>query len=107
MTVHRTGEDDTAPARPPGPHTSDRDGHAMGDQRNANETSVHRPARAATSEPRLSYDDHPLVAMLGAAVRREKLDGAAESRALVAFRVARDAGAHRARTRRRDDWRPR
>ncbi|WP_411152817.1 hypothetical protein [Streptomyces sp. A30] len=30
-----------------------------------------------------------------------------EQRAVAAFRSARDAGAHRARTRRRDDWRPR
>ncbi|MEU1191609.1 hypothetical protein [Streptomyces sp. NPDC005859] len=30
-----------------------------------------------------------------------------ERRAVAAFRAARDAGAHRARTRRRDDWRPR
>lgn len=45
--------------------------------------------------------------MLGAAILAEKTDGEAERRALEAFRVARDAGAHRARTRRRDDWRPR
>ncbi|MEU9911791.1 hypothetical protein [Streptomyces sp. NPDC051001] len=30
-----------------------------------------------------------------------------ERQAVAAFRAARDAGAHRARTRRRDDWRPR
>lgn len=30
-----------------------------------------------------------------------------ERRAVAAFRAARDAGAHRTRTRRRDDWRPR
>ncbi|MGW5134552.1 hypothetical protein [Streptomyces sp. NPDC004135] len=30
----------------------------------------------------------------------------AERRAVAAFRTARDAGAHRARTRRRDDWQP-
>ncbi|MFI8530622.1 hypothetical protein ACIGMX_10260 [Streptomyces aquilus] len=30
-----------------------------------------------------------------------------EQRAVAAFRAARDGGAHRARTRRRDDWRPR
>ncbi|MFF1443879.1 hypothetical protein [Streptomyces sp. NPDC058295] len=33
--------------------------------------------------------------------------GDGERRAVAAFRAARDAGAHRARTRRRDDWRPR
>ncbi|MEU5535088.1 hypothetical protein [Streptomyces sp. NPDC020362] len=35
------------------------------------------------------------------------VDPAAERRAVTAFRTARDRGAHRARTRRRDDWRPR
>lgn len=34
-------------------------------------------------------------------------DGAGERQAVAAFRAARDAGAHRARTRHRDDWRPR
>lgn len=34
-------------------------------------------------------------------------DTEGERRAVAAFRAARDAGAHRARTRRRDDWRPR
>ncbi|MFD7936316.1 hypothetical protein ACFV4T_17590 [Streptomyces sp. NPDC059755] len=33
--------------------------------------------------------------------------GDGERRAVAAFRAARDAGAHKARTRRRDDWRPR
>ncbi|SNX63559.1 hypothetical protein SAMN06272735_5369 [Streptomyces sp. TLI_55] len=32
--------------------------------------------------------------------------GDGEQRAVAAFRAARDGGAHRARTRRRDDWRP-
>ncbi|MER6471345.1 hypothetical protein [Streptomyces collinus] len=34
-------------------------------------------------------------------------DAGAEERAVAAFRTARDSGAHEARTRRRDDWRPR
>ncbi|MFE7933504.1 hypothetical protein ACFU6S_33245 [Streptomyces sp. NPDC057456] len=34
-------------------------------------------------------------------------DSDGERRAVAAFRAARDAGAHKARTRRRDDWRPR
>lgn len=34
-------------------------------------------------------------------------DSDGERRAVAAFRAARDAGAHQARTRRRDDWRPR
>ncbi|MET8942149.1 hypothetical protein ABZX30_00765 [Streptomyces sp. NPDC004542] len=45
--------------------------------------------------------------LLGAALRPRGVDAEAERRAAEAFRVARDAGAQRARTRRRDDWRPR
>ena len=45
--------------------------------------------------------------LLAAAIRSGDPDGEGERRALVAFRAARDAGAHLARTRRRDDWRPR
>jgi hypothetical protein len=54
-----------------------------------------------------------LETLLAAAVRedvalREKHAGSeGEQRAIAAFLAARDAGAHRARTRRRDDWRPR
>lgn len=63
----------------------------------------------ATPEPKPSYDPQrpPFEALLAAAIRGEKSEGEAERRAVEAFRVARDAGAHRARTRRRDDWRPR
>lgn len=46
-------------------------------------------------------------ALLGAALRVDRVDAEAEQRAVAAFRAARDAGTHRARTRRRDDWRPR
>ncbi|NEA99785.1 hypothetical protein [Streptomyces sp. SID13726] len=60
-----------------------------------------------TAHDESAYDDSPLAAMLGAAIRGERPDGEAERRVLGAFRAARDAGAHRARTRRRDDWRPR
>ncbi|MGW7254157.1 hypothetical protein [Streptomyces sp. NPDC054834] len=45
--------------------------------------------------------------LLGAALRPHGVDAEAERRAAEAFRGARDAGALRARTRRRDDWRPR
>ncbi|SDM99185.1 hypothetical protein SAMN04487981_103183 [Streptomyces sp. cf386] len=49
-----------------------------------------------------------LEALLSAAVLRgHPVDTEGEQRAVAAFRAARDAGAHRARTRRRDDWRPR
>ncbi|MFF4061644.1 hypothetical protein ACFYZ8_40160 [Streptomyces sp. NPDC001668] len=75
-------------------------------------------APADTAAPRPPYDDTtpvrkqpqdggPLETLLAAAIREGKCDGEAEQRAVAAFRVARDAGAHRARTRRRDDWRPR
>ncbi|MEU3946160.1 hypothetical protein [Streptomyces sp. NPDC029526] len=48
-------------------------------------------------------------ALLAAALTGDGTDTGAEERALAAFRTARDTGAHgaRARTRRRDDWRPR
>lgn len=46
-------------------------------------------------------------ALLGEAVRPGALDAEAQRRAVAAFRSARDEGGHRARTRRRDDWRPR
>lgn len=47
------------------------------------------------------------AALLGAVMRDGGMDAEAERQALAAFRAARDAGAHRARTRRRDDWRAR
>lgn len=55
--------------------------------------------------------EDPAVEVLLAAVRRRVVsDAGAEARAVAAFRAARDAGAHAvrpARSRRRDDWRPR
>ncbi|WP_344390107.1 hypothetical protein [Streptomyces vastus] len=50
-------------------------------------------------------DDAALQTVLAAAVLTSDLDPEAEQRAVAAFRAARGAGAHRARTRRRDDWR--
>ncbi|MFI8302374.1 hypothetical protein ACIF80_02765 [Streptomyces sp. NPDC085927] len=47
-----------------------------------------------------------LEALLAEALAQGAADGASEQRAVAAFREARDAGAHRTRTRRRDDWRP-
>ncbi|MFF8941043.1 hypothetical protein ACF1A5_01970 [Streptomyces sp. NPDC014864] len=44
-------------------------------------------------------------ALLAAVLRGSVLDAEAEQRAVVAFRAARDTGAHGARSRRRDDWR--
>ncbi|MFF0161612.1 hypothetical protein ACFYRY_29325 [Streptomyces sp. NPDC005263] len=55
--------------------------------------------------PRDGRDAAALETMLGAAIRAVEPDPAAEQRAVAAFRTAHGAGAHRARTRRRDDWR--
>ncbi|MFF4035337.1 hypothetical protein ACFYZ2_37315 [Streptomyces sviceus] len=104
--------------------TSDRDGHGMGDERSGGAPGRWhaRPAKAvrgrargdgAVSGREQSYDrESPsggstLEALLAAAIGGEKCEDEAERRAVAAFRAARDAGAHRARTRRRDDWRPR
>jgi len=65
------------------------------------------PYRDTPPAPKPSYDRVRLEAVLGAAILGGKADAEGERRAVDAFRVARDAGAHRARTRRRDDWRPR
>ncbi|MEU7304664.1 hypothetical protein [Streptomyces sp. NPDC007206] len=60
------------------------------------------------SGPSGAQDAAALEAVLGAALRPDRLDPEAEQRALAAFRAAgHQAGAPRARTRRRDDWRPR
>ncbi|WP_326665164.1 hypothetical protein [Streptomyces canus] len=73
----------------------------MGDERSGDAPG----RRHARTEETLR--DSPLEALFAAALRGEKSDGEAELRAVAAFRAARDTGAHRARTRRRDDWRPR
>ncbi|MFF7792130.1 hypothetical protein [Streptomyces sp. NPDC007991] len=52
-------------------------------------------------------DEAELEALLVAALVRDGIDAEAEQRAVAAFVAARDAGAYGARTRRRDDWRPR
>ncbi|MGW3666839.1 hypothetical protein [Streptomyces sp. NPDC005141] len=48
-----------------------------------------------------------LETRLAAAIRGRADGTEAEAHAVAAFRAARDGGAHGARTRRRDDWRPR
>ncbi|MEV5343844.1 hypothetical protein AB0K93_36090 [Streptomyces sp. NPDC052676] len=67
--------------------------------------------RGAVSDPRgpgdLDLDEAGMRELLAAVLRDERSDAEGETRAVAAFRAARDAGAHRARTRRRDDWRPR
>ncbi|MFJ3305892.1 hypothetical protein ACIPSA_22740 [Streptomyces sp. NPDC086549] len=52
------------------------------------------------------HDTAALESVLAAAMRAGDLDPQAEQRAVAAFRAAHSAGAHRARTRRRDNWRP-
>ncbi|MFF9220453.1 hypothetical protein [Streptomyces viridosporus] len=52
-------------------------------------------------------DAPALESLLAAALVRDSVDAGAEQRAVAAFRAAREAGGHGARTRRRDDWRPR
>ncbi|WP_405880162.1 hypothetical protein OG762_16880 [Streptomyces sp. NBC_01136] len=61
---------------------------------------VVHPASPASDEPALE-------ALLAAAMRGHADDADAEAQAVAAFRAARDSGAHAARSRRRDDWRPR
>ncbi|WP_432058715.1 hypothetical protein [Streptomyces sp. bgisy022] len=76
-----------------------------------------RPA-GAPPQPDAPHSDAPVAAgsrpvpagveaLLAAALTGDGADTGAEQRAVAAFRTARDAGGHRARTRRRDDWRPR
>jgi hypothetical protein len=59
----------------------------------------------AASGPWQVRDAAALETALAAALRGGDLDPEAERQALAAFRAARAEGAHRARTRRRDDWR--
>ncbi|MER6077634.1 hypothetical protein [Streptomyces sp. NPDC001833] len=51
-------------------------------------------------------DADVLETVLATAIRADEIAPDAEQRAVAAFRAAHFAGAHRARTRRRDDWRP-
>ncbi|WP_316760511.1 hypothetical protein [Streptomyces herbicida] len=59
----------------------------------------------AVSESWDAYDSATLESVLAAAIRADVLEPEAEQRALAAFRAVRAGGTHRARTRRRDDWR--
>nr|WSY52291.1 hypothetical protein OG999_20655 [Streptomyces sp. NBC_00886] len=74
-------------------------GERQSDGGNPGHPRVH--SGAAVSE------DSRLAALLGTALREGAVDAEAAQRAVAAFRVARDSGTHAARTRRRDDWRPR
>ncbi|MER8222349.1 hypothetical protein ABTZ58_17525 [Streptomyces sp. NPDC094143] len=89
---------DSAHTRRAVPDTGERPaGHA----RTAGPGSPGRPG----SSPALREAE--LEALLAAVLIRDGIDAEAEQRAVAAFRAARDAGAHRAGTRRRDDWRSR
>ncbi|WP_367321194.1 hypothetical protein [Streptomyces sp. HUAS ZL42] len=83
----------------------------MGDRLSGGGATGRRRAQLgdAMSGPRGLGDEAGLEALLAAAMRGDGIDPEAEGRAVAAFRAARDAGAHHApaRTRRRDDWRPR
>ncbi|MFI2201823.1 hypothetical protein ACH47Z_13825 [Streptomyces sp. NPDC020192] len=64
-----------------------------------------REPDGALSGPRYGHDGATLETVLAAAIRGGDVDPRAKQRAVAAFLAARDTGAHRARTRRRDDWR--
>ncbi|CAL9473127.1 hypothetical protein SUDANB105_02862 [Streptomyces sp. enrichment culture] len=66
---------------------------------------AHHPGTSASGP--LDEDTGRLEAWLAATMRTNGVDAEAEGRAVAAFRVARETGARRPRTRRRDDWRPR
>ncbi|MER6309536.1 hypothetical protein [Streptomyces sp. NPDC001657] len=62
----------------------------------------------SVSGPPDAHDSATLETVLGAAIRTHRPDPEAEQRALAAFRAAgHGTDGRRARTRRRDDWRPR
>ncbi|MEV2212785.1 hypothetical protein AB0H86_15275 [Streptomyces sp. NPDC050997] len=79
----------------------------MGERQSGNGTPGRQRVHPASDTAPGSAATLELEALLRAALREGRLDGEDESRAVAAFRTARDAGAHRSRTRRRDDWRPR
>ncbi|MFH8771274.1 hypothetical protein [Streptomyces sp. NPDC017958] len=60
----------------------------------------------AVSDPEDVREAAALETMLAAALCAGDLDPEAEQRAVAAFRATHGTAAHRARTRRRDDWRP-
>ncbi|CAM5353077.1 putative protein OS=Streptomyces tendae OX=1932 GN=GUR47_16455 PE=4 SV=1 [Streptomyces tendae] len=89
------GAADGGPADRAGAETGMGARHGEGDGRDAG------PRRAPGGIPGTE-------ALLAAALRAQRADAEGERRALAAFRAARDAEpARAARTRRRDDWRPR
>ncbi|MEW2509853.1 hypothetical protein [Streptomyces sp. NPDC046870] len=79
----------------------------MGERHSGGGTAGRRRAHpggaVATPDP---AGDSGLEARFATALRAGRVDAEAERGAVAAFRAARDAGAHDARTRARDDWRP-
>ncbi|MDQ1048101.1 hypothetical protein [Streptomyces sp. V4I2] len=108
-----TGDSDNwtpdGPIRRDGPAgPDDGNGHGMGERQNGSGVPDRRRVRPDDRLPGgPAVDPAALETLLAAAMRAGTVDADAEQRAVAAFRDARDAGAHRARTRRRDDWRPR
>ncbi|MEV6948370.1 hypothetical protein AB0N07_41920 [Streptomyces sp. NPDC051172] len=66
----------------------------------------HAQPGGTASAPWGARDAGALETVLAAAIRQGDPDPRAEQQAVAAFRAAHAAGPHRARTRRRDDWRP-
>lgn len=93
-----------------GSRPSDRDGYGNGMDAGMGEPhsngSVPSRRRVPSGDAVSGLEGAALEALL-AAMPEAGADTEGELRAVAAFRAARDAGAHRARTRRRDDWRPR
>ncbi|MFK0152543.1 hypothetical protein ACIQVL_17850 [Streptomyces sp. NPDC090499] len=80
----------------------------MGERLSGEGVPGRRPAQSggALPGPANVHDADALETVLAAAIRADGLAPEAEQRAVAAFRAAHAGGAHRARTRRRDDWRP-
>ncbi|MFE9439593.1 hypothetical protein ACFYO2_11365 [Streptomyces sp. NPDC006602] len=107
-----TGDGDNrtpdGPIRWDGSDGPDGNGHGMGERHNGSGVPDRRRVRPDDRVPGgPAADSAALETLLATAMRAGGIDAEAEQRAVAAFRVARDAGAHRSRTRRRDDWRPR
>ncbi|MPY63223.1 hypothetical protein [Streptomyces spongiae] len=80
----------------------------MGGQQGDSTPSGRHFARPGADDPQdFRAESSPVAVLLAAAVRARDVEGKREARAVAAFLEAREQGAHPARTRRRDDWRPR
>lgn len=85
-------------------------GTGMGDRHNEGESVVRRRTGTGDGVPDgdSSAGTAVLEPVLGRALRADSLDASVEQQVVAAFRTAREQGLHEgARTRRRDDWRPR